>query len=174
MSLSLKGDSVAWFSLEFGGSCKGFGGWGKAREQGLPRASKNRLQECHGACLLKNVCMVWIPSWFSGYWTQLGSTKIQIRFLASLSGLRICHCHQLWCSSQTRLRSHVTVAVAYAGSWSPNLTSSLGTSICCRFSPKKQKNWKNKKWKSEKIKKKYLHAWLNHTRDLLVWQHVTG
>ena len=31
--------------------------------------------------------------------------------LASLSGLRIQHCCELWCKSQTRLRSGVAVAV---------------------------------------------------------------
>ena len=31
--------------------------------------------------------------------------------LALLSGLRIWHCRELWCRSQTQLRSHVVVAV---------------------------------------------------------------
>ena len=30
--------------------------------------------------------------------------------MASISGLRIQHCHELWCRSQTRLRSHIAVA----------------------------------------------------------------
>ena len=34
--------------------------------------------------------------------------------LASLSGLRIRHCHELWCRSQMWLGSHVAVAVAVA------------------------------------------------------------
>ena len=38
------------------------------------------------------------------------------------------------------LRSHVTVALAYAGSYSSSSTSSLGTSICHGYSPKRQKN----------------------------------
>jgi len=32
--------------------------------------------------------------------------------LASLSGLRIWHCRELWCGSQTRLGSRVAVALA--------------------------------------------------------------
>ena len=50
--------------------------------------------------------------------------------LALLSGLKIQHCHELWCRSQTRLRSRVAVAVAEARNYSSNSTPSLGTSIC--------------------------------------------
>ena len=38
-------------------------------------------------------------------------------FLASISGLRIRHCCELWCKSQTRLRSHVAVAVKKKNLW---------------------------------------------------------
>ena len=37
-----------------------------------------------------------------------------------------------------------------AGSCSSNLTPSLGTSICCRFSPKKKKESKKKERKKER------------------------
>ena len=37
--------------------------------------------------------------------------RTQVRSLTSLSWLRIQCCHELWCSSQTQLRSVVTVAV---------------------------------------------------------------
>ena len=37
--------------------------------------------------------------------------KIAVRSLALLSGLRIRHCCELWCRSQTRLRSGIAVAV---------------------------------------------------------------
>ena len=48
--------------------------------------------------------------------------------LASLSGLRIWHCHKL------QLRSGIAVAeaVTMAGSCSSDSTPNLGTSICCR------------------------------------------
>ena len=52
-----------------------------------------------------------------------------VRFLASLSGLRIQHCcerSQMWFGSG----AVVAVAVAVAGSCSSNSTPSLGTSIC--------------------------------------------
>ena len=48
-------------------------------------------------------------------------------------------CSELWCRSQTQLRSGVAVAVAVAGSCSSNVTPSLGTSICCGCSAKKEK-----------------------------------
>ena len=41
-----------------------------------------------------------------------------VRSLASLSGLKIQRCHELWCRSQTQLRSLITVAVAVVGSCS--------------------------------------------------------
>ena len=57
--------------------------------------------------------------------------------LASLSGIQ--RCHELRCRLQTRLRSHVAVAVVQAGSCSSSSTPGLGTSLCCQCSPKKAK-----------------------------------
>ena len=71
--------------------------------------------------------------------------RLQVQSLALLSGLRIQHCRELWCRSQTQLGSgvDVAVAVAVAGSCSSDQTPSLGTSICCECGPKEQKK-KNK------------------------------
>ena len=55
----------------------------------------------------------------------------------------------LWCRLQTRLGSHVAVAVAWASSYSSDSTPSLGTSICHECGPKKTK------------KKKKSLLWLN-------------
>ena len=41
--------------------------------------------------------------------------RMEVRFLALLSGLRIQCCHELWCGLKMWLRSRVTVAVAQAG-----------------------------------------------------------
>ena len=43
---------------------------------------------------------------------RLGTMRLQIRSLALLRGLRIRHCRELWCRSQTQLGSHVAVALA--------------------------------------------------------------
>ena len=43
---------------------------------------------------------------------QLGTITLQVRSLALLSGLRIQHCCELWCMSQTQLGSGITVALA--------------------------------------------------------------
>ena len=67
--------------------------------------------------------------------------------IPGLSGLRILRCCELWCRSQMWLRSSVAVAVAQASSCSSDLTPSLGTSIWCRFGPKKQKKKEKKKRK---------------------------
>ena len=64
--------------------------------------------------------------------------RMQVQFLALLSGLRIWCCRELWCGLQTWVGSAVAVAVAQAGSCSLDLIPTLGTSICCGYSPKKQ------------------------------------
>ena len=69
-----------------------------------------------------------------------------VRSLASLSGLRIGHCHELWCSSKAWLGSSVAVAVVEASSCSSDSTPSLGTSICQGFSPNKPPPQKKLTW----------------------------
>ena len=66
---------------------------------------------------------------FMAGWKQiwLASTRTQVQSLASLSGLWIWHCQKLWCRLQTRLRSHIAMALAYASSHSSHSTPSLGT-----------------------------------------------
>ena len=68
----------------------------------------------------------------------------------SLSGLRIWHCRELWCRSQTQLGPGIAVAVVKVGSYSSNLTPSLGTSICHRCGLKKKTKKKKKKKEKEK------------------------
>ena len=75
---------------------------------------------------------------------QLGTMRMRVQSLASLSGLRIRHCHELWCRPQTWLGSHVAVAVAQAVSYSSNWTPILGTSICRGCGPNKSKDKKKK------------------------------
>ena len=79
---------------------------------------------------------------------RLISMRMQVWSLASLIVLRIQSCRELWCRSQTWLRSRD--AVALAGSYSSNLTPSLRTSICCLCGPKKQTTLKKKNKKLER------------------------
>ena len=67
--------------------------------------------------------------------------RTRVQPLASLSGLRIWHCHELQCRSQVGLGSCVAVAVAWSGNYSSNLTPSLGTSTCHRCGLKKTKRY---------------------------------
>ena len=78
---------------------------------------------------------------------RLGTMRLQVRSLASLSGLRIQRCHELWCKSQMQLRSVVAVAVAeaVASSCSSNSAPSLGTSICLKCGLKRQKDQKKER-----------------------------
>ena len=46
-------------------------------------------------------------------------------------------CGELQCRLQTRLRSSTAVAVVQADSYSSDSNPSMGTSMCCRYSPKK-------------------------------------
>ena len=64
----------------------------------------------------------------------LVSMRMQVRSLASFSGLRIQCCGKLWCSLQMWLRSDI------AGSCNSDPTPSPGMSICHRCSPKKKQN----------------------------------
>ena len=43
---------------------------------------------------------------------NLRTTRLQIRSLALLSGLRIQRCHELWCRLQMQLGSCIAVALA--------------------------------------------------------------
>ena len=70
--------------------------------------------------------------------------RMQVQYLALLSGLKIRHSPELWCRSQMWFGSSVAVAVAAAGSYSSNLIPSLGTSICRGCSPKKTQKKKKK------------------------------
>ena len=49
---------------------------------------------------------------------RLGTMRFRVRSLASLSVLRIWHCHELWCRLQMQLGCGFAVAVAKAGSCS--------------------------------------------------------
>ena len=49
--------------------------------------------------------------WLSGSQARLGFMRMWVPSLALFSGLRIWHCHELWCGLQVRLGSCVAVAV---------------------------------------------------------------
>ena len=50
---------------------------------------------------------------------RLGPMRLQVQSLASLSGLRIRHCHELWCGWQMRLRSGIAMAVGRPAAVAP-------------------------------------------------------
>ena len=82
--------------------------------------------------------------------------RMQVPSLALLGGLRILCCHELWCRSQTQLRSDIAVALVYAGGYSSDLTPSLGTSICHLCGPKRPK---------KKKKNPYVHRSIINNRQ---------
>ena len=71
----------------------------------------------------------------------LGTRRVRVRSLASFSGHSVLRCHGLWCRSQRRLRSGAAVSGVDAdtGSCSSDWTPSLGTSTCCGWGLKRQK-----------------------------------
>jgi len=75
---------------------------------------------------------------------QLGTMRLQVQSLASLNGLSIWHCCELWCRLRTWLGSGI-VALAWAGSYSSGWTPGLGASIYRGFGPKKTKDTKKLK-----------------------------
>ena len=78
-------------------------------------------------------------------WIWLGTMRLCFRSLASLSGLRIWHCCELWYRSQTWLGSRIAVTVVLGLQCSSDLTPNLGTSICCGCGSKKTRQKKKKK-----------------------------
>ena len=88
------------------------------------------------------------PLWLSGEQIRLGTMRLRVRSLASLIGLRIRHCCELWCRSQMRLRSRVAVALAWASGYSSNSTPRLGNSICCSSGPRKGKKGEFTSWRN--------------------------
>ena len=99
------------------------------------QTSKWTIQEKWGVPVVAQWKRIWLVS-----------MRIWVRSLALLSGSNIQHCRELWCRSQTQLRSCVAVAVALAGSYSSNSTPRLGTSICHTCGPKNKTKWKKEKW----------------------------
>ena len=89
-------------------------------------------------------------------WIWLASMRIQVWFLASLRGLRIWCCCELWCRLQMWLGPGIAVAVVWAGGYSSDSTPCLGTYICCGCDPKKRK------------KKNFCRVLLWHSR-LRIW-----
>ena len=67
-----------------------------------------------------------------------------VQSLASLPGLRIQHCREVRCRSQTQLGCGIAVAVVEAGSCSSDWTPSLGPSMCHRCGHKKTNNNKER------------------------------
>ena len=59
----------------------------------------------------KKVVFMEFLSWLSGLQIQLGTMRLQVQSLASLSGLRIQHCRELVCRLQTQLGSGIAVPV---------------------------------------------------------------
>ena len=79
---------------------------------GLETGSSWELQA--GSSLLIQKYMLGVPFVAQRKQIRLGTMRLQVRSLASLSGLRIQCCRELelWCRSQMRLRSGGAVAVA--------------------------------------------------------------
>ena len=63
-------------------------------------------------------CVRRVPIVLSDQRILLGTMKLQVRSLASLSRLGIWHCRELWCRLQTQLGSCIAVSVAQAGGYS--------------------------------------------------------
>ena len=78
---------------------------GKERE----REKKGEVQEQEGGVERWKMGVPVMAQWKR---ISLGTMRLWVQSLALLSGLRIWHCHELWCSLQMRLRSGVAMALA--------------------------------------------------------------
>ena len=71
---------------------------------------KRKISHVHKDTCTK-IVLLEFPLWLSGLRTQLVSMRTKVWSLASISGLRIRRCHELWCRWQTQVRSGIAVAV---------------------------------------------------------------
>ena len=109
--------------------------------------------------------VVEFPLWFSGLRTQLVSTRTWVWSLASLGGLRIWCCCELWARLQMWLGSGVAVASVSASGCNPDSIPSLGNSTCCGCSPKKTKNsW----YIYQNVNKEYVYVGDNLSMKYLI------
>ena len=90
--------------------------------------------------------------WLSGLGTQLVFLRMQVRYLASFSGLRIWHCCKLWGRSRCGLDPVLLWQWRRGVGYGSNSTPIPGTSICCRCNHKKKK-------------KKYIYIY-THTHNI--------
>ena len=75
---------------------------------------------------------------------QLGTMRLQVWSLALLSGLRIPHCYEPWCRSQTRLGSGIAVPVHRPTAVAPILPLAWATPYAVGMALKGQKGKKKK------------------------------
>ena len=126
---------------------------GMSGKAGLQRSLKGWHQDYQGREFLL---------WLSGSRIWLETMKLRVQSLASLSGLRIQHCHELWwCRSQMQLRSRVAVAVVQVGSYSSDSTPSLGTSIYHGCNPRKDQKKKKLSRESDQESRSSSHYFHN-------------
>ena len=128
---------------------------GRGCKKPVSKASVARLrkdEEFRNECDYKNKMSSRHDAVVNESYQELETMRLRVRSQALLSGLRIWHCHELWCWLQMQLGSRIAVALAQTGGYSSDLTPSLGTSICHGSSPRKGK--KTKKKKKEKKKRK--------------------
>ena len=76
---------------------------------------------------------------------QLGTMRLWVRSLASLSGIRIQHCCELWCRLQRWLRCGIAVAMVWTSGYSSHWTPSMGTPYAAALDKTKKKKKKKKK-----------------------------
>jgi len=81
-----------------------------AEHRGCSSPGQCPLARGSGRCLPRPKEWWAFPLWCSGKRIQLGTMRSWVPSLASLSGLRMRHCRELWCRSQTRLWSCVAMA----------------------------------------------------------------
>ena len=99
--------------------------------------NKTQFQSCYSNTKIKNKLQG--SSQCGSVETNLVSMKMWVQSLASLSGLGIQCCHELWCRLQTQLEPRIAVAVSQTGCCSSESTPSLRTSVCRRYGLKKAK-----------------------------------
>ena len=89
-----------------------------------------------------------LPLWLTGLRTQMVSVRRQVQFLASLSGLRIWHCHKLW--HRSKIQHYCGCGIGQQ--LQPQFSPQLGKFHMLQEQPKEGRKLKERERKKSPVK----------------------
>ena len=122
-------------------SCLGL--LGRDKRAHISQPSSPTGISCPSPLPLKKSNVLEFPLWLSGLRTRLVSMRMWVRSLASVTGLRIQRCLELWCRLQTQLGFRIAVVVCRPAAAAPlawKLPYATGAAVKKKQKTKKRSN----------------------------------